>query len=166
MQRNTNRALNWLLPISLLAAACGAQPAAQPLIVPSETPAPTSVVVVPTSAAECGAEAAIGLAQTQSDLALAALAELEATRPTTQDEPAIARKGLAAFTSAREVMKAYNVPECLAPGKKFALQFFDERIAAYAALQIGDAGSYETRLTNGEIARQNMITAVNGVLGP
>ena len=155
-----------LLLISLILAACGAPPATSPLVRPSETPAPTSAVVVPTSTVECGAEAAIALAQTQSDLALAAVAELDATKQTTQDEPAIARKGLAAFTSAREVMKAYDVPECLAPGKEFAGRFFDERIAAYAALQIGDAGSYDTHLANGEIARQNMITAVNGVLGP
>lgn len=154
------------LLISLILAACGAPPAAQPLLGPSETPAPTSAVVVPTSTIECGAEAAIALAQTQSDLALAAVAELDATKQTTQDEPTIARKGLAVFTSAREVMKAYDVPQCLAQGKEFAVQFFDERIAAYAALQIGDAGSYDTHLTNGEIARQNMITAVNGLLLP
>lgn len=154
-----------LLLISLILAACGAPPATQPLMRPSETPAPTIAVVVPTSTIECGAEAAIALAQTQSDLALAALDQLEAVQRTTQDEPAIARKGLAAFTSAREVMKGYDVPECLAQGKEFAVQFFDERIAAYAALEIGDAGSYDTHLTNGEIARQNMITAVNEVLG-
>lgn len=155
-----------LLLISLILAACGAPPATPPLVRPSETPAPTSVVVVSTSTVECGAEAAIALAQTQSDLALAAVAELDAARQATQDKPAIARKGLAAFTSAREVMQAYDVPECLAQGKEFAMRFFDERIAAYAALQIGDAGSYDTHLTNGEIARQNMITAVNEVLGP
>ncbi len=154
-----------LLLISLILAACGAPPDTQPLMRPSDTPAPTGIVIVPTPTLECGAEAAIALAQTQSDLALAAVAELDAARQTTQDEPAIARKGLAAFTSAREVMKAYDVPECLASGKEFAVQFFDERIAAYAALQIGDRGSYETHLTNGEIARQNMIAAVNEVLG-
>lgn len=151
-----------LLVIGLILAACGAPTATQPLVRPSETPAPTSMVIVPTSTVECGAEAAIVLAQTQSDLALAAV---DAVKQTTQDEPTIAREGLAAFTSARDVMKAYDVPECLAQGKEFAVQFFDERIAAYAALEIGDRGSYDTHLTNGEIARQNMITAVNEVLG-
>ena len=156
----------WSLLISLILAACGAPPATQPLVRPSEPPAPTSAAVVPTFTGRCGAEAAIALAQTQSDLALAAVAELDATKQTTQDEPAIARKGLAAFTSAGGVMQAYGVPECLAPGKEFAVQFFDERTAAYAALAIGDHGSYDAHLTNGEIARQNMITAVNEVLGP
>ncbi|MEK9164454.1 MAG: hypothetical protein AAB342_03780, partial [Chloroflexota bacterium] len=99
----------WLLLISLILAACGAQPTAQPPVRPSETPAPTSAAIAPLSTADCGAEAAIALAQTQSDLALAALDQLEAVKGTTQDEPTIAQGGLAAVSSARGAMQAYGV---------------------------------------------------------
>ena len=120
---------------------------------------------MPEAVIECGPEAAIALAQTQSDLALAAAAQVDMIQQATQDPALIAQAGKNAFTAARDLMQAYAVPECLAPGKEFAVQFFDERLEAYAALASGDQSGYEANLNEGETARQNMIAAVNGILG-
>jgi hypothetical protein len=112
---------------------------------------------------ECGPEAAIALAQTQSDLALAADSRVEAARQISAG--AAAQIGLQEYALARDLMKSYAVPDCLLQAKVFADQFFGERIAAYAALGAGDQLAYEMHLGDSEIARQNMIVVVNGVLG-
>ncbi len=157
----------WLLLFGLLLTACGSA-----TVAPSPTAAPilpqstsTLNVVVPEAVVECGPEAAIALAQTQSDLALAAAAQVDTIQQATQESVLIAQAGKNAFTAARDLMKAYAVPECLSPGKEFAVQFFDERLEAYAALASGDESGYDLHLNNGEVARQNMISVVNGVLG-
>lgn len=159
----------WLLAAALLLTACAAgptppPPTAAPVLPP--TPIPTLAVVVPTDPPlECGAEAAIALAQTQSDLALAAVGQVEAASQTAADSGGVARAGRSAFGQARELMNAYAVPDCLSQAKVFAVRFFEERVAAYDALGAGDPAGYETHLNDGEIARQNMISVVNGVLG-
>jgi hypothetical protein len=162
-----------LLPI-LLAAACGAGPTTVPQpTIPVVTPTPFAPTLVPTlpivaptnPPLDCGPEAAITLAQTQSDLALAADSKVEAASQAGADSAALAQTGIAEFTLARDLMKAYQVPDCLLQGKVFADQFFGERIDAYTALAAGDQAAYETHLGNSEIARQNMIVVVNGVLG-
>lgn len=162
------------LTACLLLAACGADPTthAPTLPVVSPTPsaeptvAPTMVVVIPTNPpAQCGPEAAIALAQTQSDLALAADGKVEALRQANADLTQIAQMGVSEFQLARELMLAYDVPECLLQAKVFADQFFGERIDAYQSLATGDQAAYESHLSNGEIARQNMVLVVNGVLG-
>lgn len=162
------------LTACLLLAACGAEPTtlAPTLPVLSPTPSaeptaiPTMVVVIPTNPPiECGPEAAIALAQTQSDLALAADGKVEALRQANADLAQISQTGVSEFQLARDLMLAYDVPECLLQAKVFADQFFGERIDAYEALATGDQAGYELHLSSGEIARQNMITVVNGVLG-
>ncbi len=162
------------LTACLLLAACGADPTtlAPTLPVVSPTPsaeptvAPTMVVVIPTNPpAQCGPEAAIALAQTQSDLALAADGKVEALRQANADLTQIAQMGVSEFQLARDLMLAYDVPDCLLQAKVFADQFFGERIDAYQSLATGDQTAYEAHLSNGEIARQNMVLVVNGVLG-
>lgn len=162
-----------LIPILILAA-CGANPTPVsqptiPVVTPTPqppTPYPTLPIVAPTNPPlECGPEAAITLAQTQSDLSLAADSKVEALTQAGADTVTLAQTGLTEFNLARDLMKAYQVPDCLLQGKVFADQFFGERVEAYNALGAGDQASYETHLTNSEIARQNMITVVNGVLG-
>lgn len=151
----------WLVLLGALLAAC-----VTPTPLPTTAPTvPTLPVARPTPAEACGAEAAIALAQTQSDLALAAAAEVDEMAKTTQNPVVIGQAGRAAFSAALALMKAYDVPNCLLQGKVFAAKFFEERAAAYAALAINDQGGYETHLTNGEIARQNMIAVVNNLLG-
>jgi len=154
--------------IAFCLAACGANPTPipqPPVPVASPTPLPTLPVVIPTNPSlECGPEAAIALAQTQSDLALAADSKVEAARQAA-DAAALAQMGQEEYELARELMKAYAVPDCLLQAKVFADQFFEERIDAYQSLGAGDQASYESHLNDGEIARQNMITVVNGVLG-
>lgn len=162
-----------LLVIPLLVlSACGPEPTPQvqptiPIVTP--TPVPTLVPTLPEQAPtnpplDCGPEAAITLAQTQSDLSLAADSKVEALQQSGADSAAIAQTGLTEFTQARDLMKAYQVPNCLLQGKVFADQFFSERIDAYTALASGDQAGYESHLNNSEIARQNMVTVVNGVL--
>lgn len=157
-----------LIPILFLAA-CVADPTAQPLAVtavPLPTPIPTLAYLGPTNPPlECGPEAAIALAQTQSDLALAAVGEVDAVQQTTSDAAVVGQTGHKAFSQALDLMKLYDVPECLLQAKVFAVQFFEERVAAYDALGGDDSAGYETHLNNGEAARQNMVTMVNKVLG-
>ena len=157
----------WLLLFGLFLTACASatvepSPTVSP-IRPLSTP--TLNVVVPEAVAECGPEAAIALAQTQSDLALAAAAQVDTIQQATQESALIAQAGKNAFTAARDLMQAYAVPDCLSQGKEFAAQFFDERLEAYTALAAGDQSGYDLHLNNGEVARQNMISVVNGVLG-
>jgi hypothetical protein len=165
-----------VLTVGFMLAACGLGPTTVvqptlPVISPTPTPAPTLIptqppVVIPTNPPlECGPEAAIALAQTQSDLALAADGKVEALRATSTDMAMIAQTGVAEFNLARDLMLAYDVPECLLQAKVFANQFFEERIAAYTALGTGDTTAYDSHLNSGEIARQNMVLVVNGVLG-
>ncbi len=149
--------------IALALAACSPVATSQPPATRPPSPVPT--VAAPTSSPDCGAEAAIALAQTQSDLALAAVAEVDAAQQTSQDPTAIGQAGQGAYSKALSLMKEYDVPSCLLQGKVFAAQFFDERVAAYAALAAGDSNSYQAHLANGEAARQNMVAVVNGVLG-
>ena len=101
----------------------------------------------------------------QSDLALAAIAKVEAIQKTTQDQIKIGKEGQAVFATARDAMKRQPVADCLTPAKNFAVQFFEERVAAYTALASGDRAGYNKHLAEGETARQNMIGAVNKVLG-
>ncbi len=157
----------WLLLFGLFLTACASatvepSPTVSPILPLSM---PTLNVVVPEAVAECGPEAAIALAQTQSDLALAAAAEVDTIQQATQESVLIAQAGKNAFTVARDLMRAYSVPDCLSQGKEFAVQFFDERLEAYAALAAGDQSGYEANLNEGETARQNMVAVVNGVLG-
>ena len=156
------RCLVW---VALLLIACGSDPtrAVATRISNPVTP-PTAAVAVTVGQLACGAEAAIILAQTQSDLALAAIAKVEAIQKTTGDQIKIGKEGQAVFTTARDVMKRQGVAECLTPAKNFAVQFFEERVAAYAALVSGDRAGYDKHLADGEAARQNMIGAVNTVL--
>ena len=63
-------------------------------------------------------------------------------------------------------MKGYAVPDCLAPAKTFAIQFFEERVSAYISLSSGNRADFDTHLNTGETARQNMIDAVNKILTP
>jgi hypothetical protein len=151
--------------IALALAACSPVATSQPPATRPPSPAPTVAVVAPTASPDCGAEAAIALAQTQSDLALAAVAEVDAAQQTSQDPTAIGQAGQGAYSKALSLMKEYDVPPCLLQGKVFAAQFFDERVAAYAALAAGDSNGYQAHLANGEAARQNMVAVVNGVLG-
>jgi len=160
------------LLLILVLSACGANPTpiSSPTI-PAFTPTPTPTVVptlafiAPTSPPlECGPEAAITLAQTQSDLALAADSKVKALEESGVDSVTLAQTGLSEYGLARDLMKAYQVPDCLLQGKVFADQFFGERVDAYTALAAGDQAAYETHLTNSEIARQNMIVVVNGLL--
>jgi len=144
-------------------------PPTLPIVSPTPSPVatvvPTLVVVIPTNPpAQCGPEAAIALAQTQSDLALAADGKVESLRQANADLPQIAQTGLSEFQLARDLMLAYDVPDCLLQAKVFADQFFGERINAYQSLATGDEAGYDSHLSNGEIARQNMITVVNAVL--
>ncbi|MBM4424459.1 MAG: hypothetical protein FJ030_13910 [Chloroflexi bacterium] len=159
----------WILLAGLALASCVADPAPlpQPAVpVVSPTPLPTLPYIVPTNPPlDCGPEAAIALAQTQSDLALAAAAEVDAIAQTTADSALIAQSGQKAFGLGLELMGYYDVPECLLQAKVFAVHFFEERIAAYDALAAGDDSAYDTHLNNAELARQNMVTVVNGVLG-
>lgn len=167
----------WVVLSALVLAACVADPTRLPQpthAVVQSTPTtlsptplvPTLAVVIPTNPSlECGPEAAIALAQTQSDLSLAADDKVEALTQANADTAAIARLGIDEFTLARDLMRAYDVPDCLLQAKVFADQFFGERIEAYTALSAGDQAAYESHLNNGEIARQNMIAVVNGVLG-
>jgi hypothetical protein len=165
------------LLVGLGIAACAAPTRLPQPTVPALSPAPTPLsptlsvptleVVIPTNPPqECGAEAAIALAQTQSDLSLAADGKVESLRVANADSLIVAQLGVDEFSLARDLMRAYFVPDCLLQAKVFADQFFGERIDAYHALAAGDQSAYETHLTNGEIARQNMITVVNGVLEP
>jgi hypothetical protein len=126
---------------------------------------PAAVAAATTGQLACGAEAAIILAQTHSDLALAAIAKVEAVQKTTHDQTKIGKEGQAIFGTARDVMKRLPVADCLTPAKNFAVQFFEERVAAYTALASGDRTGYNKHLADGEAARQNMIGAVNKVLG-
>jgi hypothetical protein len=156
----------WLLLFGLILTACASatvEPPPTASLLSFSTP--TLDVVLPEAVAECGPEAAIALAQTQSDLALAAAAQVDMIQQATQDPALIAQAGKNAFTAARDLMKAYAVPDCLLQGKEFAVLFFDERLEAYAALASGDQGGYEANLNEGETARQNMIAVVNGILG-
>ncbi len=163
----------WLIWLGLALAACSANPPSPlslqstPLALsPAPTPLPTLPVVIPDDPPrDCGPEAAIALAQTQSDLALAADSRVEALQQANAGETAVAQSGQQEYGAARDLMKAYDVPECLLQAKVFADQFFAERIEAYKALAAEDRAGYEMHLNNGELARQNMITAVNGVLG-
>jgi hypothetical protein len=155
--------------IAFCLAACGASPT--PVLQPavpaaSPTPLPTLPVVISSDPPlDCGPEAAIALAQTQSDLALAADSKVEAARQSAADSAALAQIGQQEYLLARELMQAYAVPDCLLQAKVFADQFFEERIDAYKSLDAGDQVNYESHLNDSEIARQNMITVVNGVLG-
>lgn len=151
--------------IALALAACGPVATSRPPATRPPSPVPTVAVVAPASSPDCGAEAAIALAQTHSDLALAAVAEVDAAQQTSQDPAAIGQAGQGAYSKALALMKEYDVPSCLLQGKVFAAQFFDERVAAYAALASGDSTGYQAHLANGEAARQNMVAVVNGVLG-
>jgi len=166
MKRMSRLALP-LWAIALTACLADPTPLSQATIpVMSPTPLPTLAVLVPANPPlECGAEAAIALAQTQSDLALAADSKVESLQQTNAEVAIIAQTGVQEYSLARDLLKAYAVPDCLLQAKVFADQFFGERIEAYAALSASDTAGYETHLNNSEIARQNMITVVNGVLG-
>lgn len=152
--------------VAILLTACGSDPtrAVATRISNSGSP-PTAAVAATTGQLACGAEAAIILAQTQSDLALAAIAKVDAIQKTTQDQIKIGKEGQAVFATARDAMKRQPVADCLTPAKNFAVQFFEERVAAYTALASGDRAGYDKHLADGEAARQNMIGALNKVLG-
>jgi len=164
-----------LISLALGLAACGAEPTPQPqptipVVTATPLPAPTLIPTLPEQAPtnppmECGPEAAITLAQTQSDLSLAADSKVAALQQSGSDSATIAQTGVQEFSLARDLMKAYLVPDCLLQGKVFADQFFGERVEAYTALGTGDQAGYESHLNSSEIARQNMITVVNKVLG-
>ncbi|MEK9161920.1 MAG: hypothetical protein AAB261_01340 [Chloroflexota bacterium] len=157
--------------VAILLTACGSDPtrAAATRISNQVMPPTAAVAATPPNTVvgqlACGAEAAIILAQTQSDLALAAIAKVEAIQKTTQDQIKIGKEGQAVFATARDAMKRQPVADCLTPAKNFAVQFFEERVAAYTALASGDRAGYNKHLAEGETARQNMIGAVNKVLG-
>ena len=162
------------LLLSVLLAACGAGTTLQPQpTIPVVTPTPPEPTAVPTlpivaptnPPLDCGPEAAITLAQTQSDLALAADSKVEALQQANAESAIIAQTGVQEYGLARDLMRAYQVPDCLLQGKVFADQFFSERIDAYSALRTGDQAGYNTHLNNSEIARQNMIVVVNKILG-
>jgi len=151
--------------VAILLTACGSDPTRVAATrISNQVLPPTAAVAATTGQLACGAEAAIILAQTQSDLALAAIAKVEAFQKTTQDQAKIGKEAQAVFVTARDVMKRQSVAECLTPAKKFAVQFFEERVAAYTALASGDRAGYDKHLADGETARQNMIGAVNKVL--
>jgi hypothetical protein len=96
---------------------------------------------------------------------LAADSKVEALQQSGADSATIAKTGITEFGLARDLMKAYQVPPCLLQGKVFADQFFGERIDAYNALASGDQAGYDSHLNSSEIARQNMVSVVNKVLG-
>jgi len=152
--------------VAILLTACGSDPTrAAATRISNQVSPPTAAVAAATGQLACGAEAAIILAQTQSDLALAAIAKVEAIQKTTQDQIKIGKEGQTVFATARDVMKRQPVADCLTPAKNFAVQFFEERVIAYTALASGDKAGYDQHLADGETARQNMIGAVNKVLG-
>ncbi len=163
----------YYLFLALFLAACDATTTPVQPTIPVHTATPLVPTLIPTlpeiaptnPPSECGPEAAITLAQTQSDLALAADSKVESLKSSGTDSVTIAQTGIQEYSLARDLMKAYQVPDCLLQGKVFADQFFGERIDAYTALSTGDQASYEQHLNNSEIARQNMVTVVNKVLG-
>lgn len=162
-----------LIPVLCLSA-CGADATlqSQPTI-PVVTATPFTPTLIPTlpelaptnPPLDCGPEAAITLAQTQSDLSLAADSKVEALQQSGADSSTIAKTGITEFGLARDLMRAYQVPPCLLQGKVFADQFFGERVDAYNALAAGDQAGYDSHLNSSEIARQNMVSVVNKVLG-
>lgn len=163
-----------LIMLAVLLAGCGADASlSQQPTIPVVTPTPDRPTAIPTLPIEvptnpplgCGPEAAITLAQTQSDLALAADSKIQALQQSNAATAQIAQTGITEFGLARDLMKAYQVPDCLLQGKVFANQYFSERIEAYTALGAGDQTGYDTHLSNSEIARQNMVAVVNKVLG-
>lgn len=155
----------YLLFVILMLTACETSPTPVVATRVQNQVKPTTAAVAATSAPlACGTEAAITLAQTQSDLALAAVARIEAVQKTTSDAAKLGKEGQVIFATARDVMKNYAVPDCLVTAKTHAVQFFEERVGAYAALTTGDKAGYDKRLADGETARQNMISAVNKVL--
>jgi len=152
--------------VAILLAACGSDPTRVAATrISNQAPPPTAAVAATVGQLACGAEAAILLAQTQSDLALAAIARVDAIQKTTQDQVKIGKEGQAVFATARDVMKRQPVADCLTPAKNFAVQFFEERVAAYTALASGDRVGYDKHLADGETARQNMNVTLNKVLG-
>ena len=175
--------MRWLILCLLMLTACTPNPApisvstgtaaattraTAPATPPPQAPAtwPTLAVIMPPPVLECGPEAAISLAQAQSDLALAAVGQIDLLKQNTQDKALIGQGGQQSFSLAKDMMNAYPVPECLGQAKILALEYFDKNIAAYTAFASGDQTAYETNLNDGEIARQNMTTEVNKLLGP
>ncbi len=127
---------------------------------PAPDVGPTAIyeleVIIRPAPTDCGPEAAITLAQTHSDLALAAITDVHSVEVTTGDPIYIAAIGTAAFGAALEQMAAYRVPECLAPAHTQAVRFFSERSAGYESLAAGDQIGFENHLAQGEAARQEM----------
>ena len=135
---------------------------------PAPDVAPTAIyeleVVIQPAPTDCGPEAAITLAQTHSDLALAAIADVYSVEVTTGDPIYIAAIGTAAFGAALEKMAAYRVPECLARAHTQAVRFFSERSAGYGSLAAGDQTGFENHLEQGEAARQEMNAELSALL--
>jgi hypothetical protein len=155
----------YLAIVIFMLTACEVSPT--PLVatrVQNQVKPPTAAGAGTSGQLTCGAEAAITLAQTQSDLALAALTRMEALQKTTSDNARLGKEGQTIFATARNVMKSYAVPDCLAIAKTFAVKFFDDRVVAYVALAANDKATYDKRLAEGEAARQSMVEAVNKVL--
>lgn len=129
---------------------------------PDELPPVTLDVVIWPAPAECGAEAAITFAQTQADLAVAALAVVDQSAG--QSQQYTAQVGMAAFGAAYDTLAAYAVPECLAAAHAEGLAFMQARVDGYRALAAGDGATYEQFLSEGELARQAMVQAIDVVL--
>lgn len=174
--------IRWLIFCLLMLTACTPNPTPTPVSTgvanaathaaapasPPQAPAvwPTLAVVMPPPVVECGPEAAISLAQAQSDLALAAVGQVALLKQNTRDNALIGQGGQKSFSLAKDMMNAYPVPECLSQAKILALEYFDKNIAAYSAFASGDQAGYETSLNDGEAARQSMTAEVNKLLGP
>ena len=155
--------------IAVLLAACGSPqtlPTAVSLVPPLESggnpitlPDVVLGVVIQPAPAECGAEAAITFAQTQNDLALAALSIFEAAQANSlANAPQL---GELAYQQAYSQLNGYAVPECLNPAKFAALNSFSLRVQAYQALNQNDTDGYQARLSESETARQDMVSELD-----
>ncbi|HUN23811.1 MAG TPA: hypothetical protein PK299_11835 [Anaerolineales bacterium] len=137
-----------------------ASPTLPAVVSPTTVPLPTLALPIPASLTECGAEAAITLAQYHADWASA----VEQVVGECGNESCRAQVGESASLQARSALQAYAVPACLQPAQQAAVAFFSERELAYQALQQGDSNTFTAHLAQGESQRQTMVSAIEQVL--
>jgi hypothetical protein len=158
--------VGWVFFACLLTSCASAtpQPSISPTVPavdsPTHIPLPNLAIAVPASLTECGAEAAITLAQYHADWANA----VEQTVGQCGNEDCQAQVGSHASLQARSALQAYAVPACLQPAQQAAVAFFAERELAYQALQQGDHNTYATHMAQGESQRQTMVSTIEQVL--
>lgn len=173
----------WVILVILtgLLAACGGgdlpAPAALPATPQTVLPVATDAVMVTEMASlpvvtldvvlavlplDCGAEASIGFAQAQNDLALAAEAQVSGLDSTNM--PMLAAVGQAAFGTALAQLQTYTIPACLEPARQAAVASLQARVAGYVALGAGDDETRQAQFTQSELYRQQAVTVLNEIL--